>query len=305
MPFPETWSRISVIDYSVVVFSNGNLEAVKHVSSILARTDCTNVIWAVDQDTEVRDFLLDLDPSVNRVLFSPVREGKSSSFNRCLDHILGRVVFLVSCDMDFEPSAFGKTVSRMAAAQADIAITNVKVGSVSNFAERIGNVLWQIRDAELSYMYEKGRLIHGGEFIAICREYLVPIPEMINEDSYQCIMAQFNGARAVYIQEVTVRNYAPSTIGGLIEQRRRINFGYIQIRQKNLPANVMSFMLPGGVGDFAAIIVRYLKKYGRSLIWLPFLLFTETVSNFLARSDYRKGRNYTLWRIVETSKTKV
>ena len=305
MPFPETWSRIAVIDYSVVVFSNGNLEAVKHVSSILARTDCTNVIWAVDQDTEVRDFLLELDPSVNRVLFSPVREGKSSSFNRCLDHILGRVVFLVSCDMDFEPSAFGKTVSRMAAAQADIAITNVKVGSVSNFAERIGNVLWQIRDAELSYMHEKGRLIHGGEFIAICREYLVPIPEMINEDSYQCIMAQFNGARAVYIQEVTVRNYAPSTIGGLIEQRRRINFGYIQIRQKNLPANVMSFMLPGGVGDFAAIIVRYLKKYGRSLIWLPFLLFTETVSNFLARSDYRKGRNYTLWRIVETSKTKV
>lgn len=305
MPFPETWSRISVIDYSVVVFSNGNLEAVKHVSSILARTDCTNVIWAVDQDTEVRDFLLDLDPSVNRVLFSPVREGKSSSFNRCLDHILGRVVFLVSCDVDFEPSAFGKTVSQMAAARADIAITNVKVGSVSNFAERIGNVLWQIRDAELSYMYEKGRLIHGGEFIAICREYLAPIPEMINEDSYQCIMAQFNGARAVYIQEVTVRNYAPSTIGGLIEQRRRINFGYIQIRQKNLPANVMSFMLPGGVGDFAAIIVRYLKKYGRSLIWLPFLLFTETVSNFLARSDYRKGRNYTLWRIVETSKTKV
>ncbi len=305
MPFPEIWSRIAMIDYSVVIFSNGNLEAVKHVSSVLARTECTNVIWAVDQDTEVRDFLLKLDPSVNKVLFSPVREGKSSSFNRCLDHILGRIVFLVSCDVDFEPPVFGETISRMAAARADIAITNVKVGSVTNFAERIGNVLWQIRDTELSYMHEKGRIIHGGEFIAIGREYLAAIPEMINEDSYQCIMAQFNGAKAVYIQEVTVRNYVPSTIGGLIEQRRRINFGYVQIRQKNLPANVMSFMLPSGLGDFAAIIVRYLKKYGRMVMWLPFLIFTETISNFLARSDFRKGRNYTLWRIVETSRTRV
>ncbi len=290
--------------YSVVIFSNNDLDSLKRISEQISAAPCPQVIWAVEGDSEVRDFLNALDPGTNRILFSSTRLGKAAAYNRSHEYISGSIVFLVSADIEFDPEIFKDVLDLMSKTDADLVIPRIEVKQVLSFAERIGSVLWELRDKELEYLNSRGKLIHGGEFIAVRRKFLSRIPDVVNEDSLQCIIAQANGAKAIYTRELTAFNSVPISLAGLVNQRRRIDYGYIQLRRMGFSINVLSFMVSRDLRILFKILGLYIKCNPSKAILLPFLFFIETVGAALGRSDYRHGRSHKLWDVIETHKTK-
>jgi hypothetical protein len=60
------------------------------------------------------------------------------------------------------------------------------------------------------------------------------VPELINEDAFLCLRAEVNGLSVNYLKDGEVHNLVPSNPMNLFQQRRRVNFGHIELKKNRL-----------------------------------------------------------------------
>ena len=267
----------------------------------MSRSSVQQIIWAVEGDPSTGEFLRQLDCRRNIVVFNSRRLGKAAAYNNVFDLINGELVFLISSDVLFDPQIFEKVESYFK--NYDLLIPSVRASHTEGPIRKVSNLLWEIRNTELRFLNSSGSLIHGGEFVAVRKKFLSRIPDVVNEDAMQCICAQQNGARVIYAEDVVIRNFLPSKLSDFIAQRRRINFGYIQLKRMGFRPNVLSFMVTEDFVTFATIMKMFISEHKRKVLLLIVLGMIEIFSRILSTADYISGREHKFWKVISTSKS--
>ena len=267
----------------------------------MSRSGVQQIIWAVEGDPSTGEFLRKLEDRRNIVVFNSRRLGKAAAYNNVYDLISGDLVFLISSDVVFDPGIFEKVESYFN--NYDLLIPSVKASHSEGPIRKVSDLLWEIRNTELRFLNTSGSVIHGGEFVAVRRQFLSRIPDVVNEDALQCICAQQNVARVIYTEDVIIRNFVPSKLSDFIAQRRRINFGYIQLKRMGFRPHVLSFMVTEDFVTFASIMKLFVTQHKRKILLLLVLGMIEIFSRILSTTDYISGREHKFWKAISTSKS--
>ncbi len=289
------------INSTAIVFSNNDLYSVERIYPLLHNSGLNQIIWAIDGDKSIPDFISSHNNQTDIISYSRDRTGKSSAYNRALKLIDNENVFLISSDITFDSSIFQDIMERIG--DHGLALTNVTQVKVNGLIRKAGCLLWCIRDIQLRFFSNNGIPIHGGEFLYIKRKFLEKLPEVVNDDAYQCLLAQKNGAKGVYFGDIEVKNFVPSTLTDLIQQRRRINYGHIQIGRKLERPSSVSFMVLNNSRGTLAIFKKTLKRNKRWALIFPLLILIEIIAKLSAYIDVFTNHDQILWKNIETSKS--
>ncbi|MHB1492723.1 MAG: glycosyltransferase family 2 protein [Thermoplasmataceae archaeon] len=286
---------------TAIVFSNNDLSSVKRVYPIVHNSSLDQIIWAIDGNESIPKFIESFSDNRDVITYSPERQGKSASYNRALRLITNDDVFLISADVVFQPDVFDRICERVNG--VGVALTNVVPMRRDGIIRNIGSLLWIIRDTQLRYFFTHGIPIHGGEFLYLKRKFIEKIPEVVNDDAYQCLNAQKHGAMAAYYEDLEIRNFVPSELMELINQRRRINYGHIELGKKLENPSSISSLFFRNTKVTLSILRMALKRNLKIIGLLPFLLVIEVLSRLSAQIDMLTDHDQILWKNIETSKS--
>ncbi len=259
------------------------------------------IIFAVECCTEGLKLIESLNDDRVTVFYSSRRLGKAEAFNRCIRSVTEELVYLISCDVIFDPSVIDAVDENIDKHHSG-AITNVESLNHSGIVGEASRILWDIRDTELDHFERTAQPIHGGEFIAIRREFLGEIPGVVNEDEYTCLQAQAGGVPLHYIRSLRVFNSVPATFRDYIIQRRRVIFGHMEIREHGLKPSAMNFRMRENFIEFALVLFRLIRRRPGDFFALHVTVILELISHLLARHDRKTRKNHVMWKVAESAK---
>ena len=228
------------------------------------------------------------------------RKGKVSALTSIVPNIGGDIVFLLSGDITFDPLLIKKCEDSFEGT-AGVVTVRVVPSNSSHYTEKVASLMWEMHDLQLSYLSGSGKNVHGGEFICARKELLFDIPEVVNEDAYICIRASKADLSVVYLGDDNVRNIVPSNPIDLFQQRRRVNFGHIEIRKIGWDPMIMDTLMFSDTSLFLRIFIKFLKERKWNLLTLSGAISIEIVSNISARMDLLLGKDHKRWTMVKRS----
>ena len=226
------------------------------------------------------------------------RKGKVSALTSIVPNIGGDIVFLLSGDITFDPLLIKKCEDSFEGTTGVVTVRVVPSNS-SHYTEKVASLMWEMHDLQLSYLSGSGNNVHGGEFICARKELLFDIPEVVNEDAYICIRAPKAGLSVVYLGDENVRNMVPSNPMDLFQQRRRVNFGHIEIRKIGWDPMIMDTLMFSDTSLFLKIFIKFLRERKWDLLTLLGAISIEIVSNVSARMDLLLGKDHIRWTMVK------
>ncbi len=228
------------------------------------------------------------------------RKGKVSALMSIVQNIEGDIVFLLSGDITFDPLLIKKCEESFEGTTGVVTVRVVPSNS-SHFTEKVGSLMWEMHDLQLSYLSGSGNNVHGGEFICARKELIFDIPEVVNEDAYICIRASKADLSVVYLADENIGNMVPSNPMDLFQQRRRVNYGHIQIRKLGWDPMIMDTLMFSDTSLFLKIFIKFLKERKWNIITLLGAISIEIISNISARIDLLLGRDHIKWTMVKRS----
>jgi cellulose synthase/poly-beta-1,6-N-acetylglucosamine synthase-like glycosyltransferase len=228
------------------------------------------------------------------------RKGKSGALRSIIDDISGDIVFMVSGDVIFDPGIVSLCEGKFS---QNVGAISVKVRPINTdrLTERAAEIMWNIHDFQLSLLSSIHKNVHGGEFVALRKEIIKDMPEVVNDDEYLCIKAAEMGREVLYIDDVEVRNFVPSNPFDLFQQRRRINYGHIEIMKMGSDPMVMDSLFFTDPGTFIDIFSKFLKSRRWRLVPLVLSMAIEILSVASARIDMIAKKDHRRWHIVKRS----
>ena len=226
------------------------------------------------------------------------RKGKVSALTSIVPNIGGDIVFLLSGDITFDPLLIKKCEDSFEGTTGVVTVRVVPSNS-SHYTEKVASLMWEMHDLQLSYLSGSGNNVHGGEFICARKELLFDIPEVVNEDAYICIRAPKAGLSVVYLGDENVRNMVPSNPMDLFQQRRRVNFGHIEIRKIGWDPMIMDTLMFSDTSLFLKIFIKFLRERKWDLLTLLGAISIEIISNVSARMDLLLGKDHIRWTMVK------
>jgi cellulose synthase/poly-beta-1,6-N-acetylglucosamine synthase-like glycosyltransferase len=226
------------------------------------------------------------------------RKGKVRALNSIVANIGGDLVFLISGDVSFDPSLVKRCENSFTGTTGAVTV-RVTPSNSDTLTERIGSLMWEMHDVQLDYLSKMNSNVHAGEFICVRKELLRNVPEVINEDAFLCLRAAHNGLSVNYLKDGEVQNIVPSNPFDLFQQRRRVNFGHIEISKMGLDPRIMDTLVFRETSLFLDVFVTFLKEKK----WNPFVLFgaisIEILGILSARMDYLFGKDHRKWTMVK------
>ena len=289
----------------VVLFSYDDLPSLKRIVPKVLSSEVERVVVVCEGSSSLREYLTGLQDPRLHISYQAKRVGKARAYNRSLALLGGSsIVFLLSTDIDFDPSIFQEVLSRFDRPKTGVVVPKVLPLRSQGLSGHMGALLWAVHDTTLARLSSSGSRVHGGEFMAMRRELLVPLPEdVVNDDAYLCLYAESLGFALVDARECTVRNSLPHTLYGLFVQRRRVAFGHLQLVRQGKGPEILTLMVFGrtrALGRAGALLLDTAERYPFEMLWLPFLVLEEVVANLLARRDIRRSGDHSVWRTVSS-----
>ena len=230
------------------------------------------------------------------------RKGKVKALNSISSNILGDIVFLISGDVSFDPSLI-KICEDSFTGTTGVVSVRVLPSNIRNYTEKIGALMWEMHDLQLSILSESGINVHAGEFLCVRKGLLRDLPEVINEDEYLCIEAANNSLSVKYLKDQEVHNYVPSNLVDLLQQRRRVNFGHIQIEKIGWDPRIMDTLVFNETPLFLVIFSTFLKQKKWNVATLFGAVSIEILANLSARIDSYFGKDHRKWTMVKREST--
>ena len=226
------------------------------------------------------------------------RKGKVKALNSISSNILGDIVFLISGDVSFDPSLIKRCEDSFTGTTGVVSV-RVLPSNTRNYTEKIGALMWEMHDLQLSILSESGINVHAGEFLCVRKGLLRDLPEVINEDEYLCIEAANNSLSVKYLKDQEVHNYVPSNLVDLLQQRRRVNFGHIQIEKIGWDPRIMDTLVFNETPLFLVIFSTFLKQKKWNVATLFGAVSIEILANLSARMDSYFGKDHRKWTMVK------
>ncbi len=171
------------------------------------------------------------------------------------------------------------------------------------FTEKIGTLMWDMHDVQLRYLRRIGSNVHGGEFLCVRKGLLRELPEVINEDAFLCIKASKNDLSVVYLEDEEAHNLVPSNLMDLFQQRRRVNFGHLEIQRIGWDPRIMDTLMFNDPSLFLEIFVTFLREAKWNVFTLFGAISIEVLANLSARMDYFFGKDHRKWTMVKRETT--
>ena len=292
---------------------------------ICATTESENTLLLADQILELRDpginllevlvatpnrllanQLAERDPRL-AVLFEKKREGKVSALNKIIKHASGDILVLASADIKIARNTIPILVKGLVENRERGAVdSNVELVNGDKLVmDRIGNILWDTHNATLDELEGQGRLGQvAGDLVAIRRDLIDQLPNVINDDSYIAFRVQQRGFQVKRIHDALVWGAAPRTPTDYIYQRSRVLQGHFQlIKMFGKMPTTFEFQVLWNPKRYLKILVKTVAKLGPAHL-PPLILagFLEFLSLQVALVSALTRKNQRRWRIAETTK---
>lgn len=284
-------------EYSIIIVSYNDGKILQNAVKSAMLSNASRIIICAGGERTDWSFLKGIKDSRVILHREIERLGKYRAINTCLSDATGDFVFILGGDLTFGKDIFDDCIRNF---KPDIGLVSPSVipFHASGFVGVIGRLMWRFHDTELRYMSRKGRNAHAGEFIAVRRELLQQIPQVVNDDAYICLSVKEKGMKVVYVPGISVRNFLPSNLKELTMQRIRVNYGHMQLRSFGFDPAVMSTTLFTNLLDFLGIVKMQFKEKPLDAFLLPAAMFVEGLSILVAARLLRKGVNYSTWPIL-------
>jgi cellulose synthase/poly-beta-1,6-N-acetylglucosamine synthase-like glycosyltransferase len=308
--YTQTILKEETASVTVGICATTELEnALRLTDQILDLNDGRIHIEEVLVATPNRQLATDLserDPRV-AVLFEEKREGKASALNKIIRRATGDVLVLACADIKVARDAIPRLVEDL--------IEHPEWGAVDSIVElvngdkllmdRVSNVLWETHNATLDELDGQGRLGQiAGNLVAVRRELIDRLPNVINDDAYLALSVQEKGFQVKRAHGAQVWIGGPRTPTDYLYQRSRVLQGHLQlIRRFGKMPTTFEFQVLSRPQRYLKLLVKTVARLGPS--HLPPLMiagFLELVSFQVAVISSLTNNGRKPWRIVETTK---
>lgn len=287
-----------IMHSSAIIFSYDSSGDVEYYIKNFEKMGFGRMIICAEGDLNLSDIETLMKGKNVDFIFNRERSGKSASYNNALKHVNSDIVFLVSGDVRFDPDVIIAIEDHMK--EDEIIIPRVIPFETESLAGRIALFMWNVHDTCLD-SDDQDYLKSGGEFQALCSKCLVSMPEVINDDEYLCLTAHLTGMKVRYRRELVVRNWVPETFKGLLNQRIRINYGHLEIKEYFGKSASLSLNFLGNMRKSFKIMKKHFSRYPDDVPYILPALALELVSIAFAYLDMKRSRNHIFWDIVSKS----
>jgi GT2 family glycosyltransferase len=229
------------------------------------------------------------------------RAGKWRAYNRAITKVRGDLVFLISGDIRFDPSAL-EDLARRFEPDVGVVFPRVVPTNVDNAVSRMGAALWDVHDLQIQECERRGLPVHGGELQAVRRELLEPLEGTINDDAFLCLHAAAQGYRVLYDRSAVVFNTVPETVRELVRQRTRVNFGHRQLADQGYAPSTLDRFLWRKPGLCAGVLGRAVVERPANAVRLPLLAGVELLALARGTRDFARGTDHGRWTLVRSGK---
>ena len=235
------------------------------------------------------------------------REGKASALNKILSRASGDILVLASADIKLTKNTISRLVQGLME-NRDWGAVDSRVELVNGdrlLMDRVSTLLWDVHNATLDELDGNGRLGHvAGDLLAVRRDLIDPIPDVINDDAYLALKVQEKGFRVKRVRDALVWIAGPRTPTDYIFQRSRVLSGHLEIiRIFGKMPSTFEFQILWKPKRYLRLFVHTAARLGPSHLLPTFVAgFLEFISFQLAVILSISKRQPKIWRIAETTK---
>lgn len=263
-------------------------------------------VIVVTPNVIIANKLANMDPRLIVVLEAR-REGKMGAVRKVFQNATGEILVLSSADIRAGRHSISQLV-RALASDRNLGVVDSQVELVNGdakLADRVSIFLWELHNEMLDQLDTEGRLGHvAGDLIAVRRNLLGALPDLINDDAYIALETRRKGYLVGRVPNAHVWIAGPRTPADYVSQRSRVLTGHMQlIRALGIVPTTFEFTLPIQPIRNLRVLARVIRKLGPSYLstfavafLLEFVSFHTAVFQFLTR------RKHTPWRIVHSTK---
>jgi poly-beta-1,6-N-acetyl-D-glucosamine synthase len=219
------------------------------------------------------------------------RLGKAHAVNQFLAKSKADIIVMISADV----LPLGNCIDKILEPFNDeeVGMTGCKVKPINGQHSACGNVvrfIWKLHDVT-SKIEPK-----FGELIAFRREAVDFIdPTVIADEAFIEMKVKEFGFKFKYVGDAVVLNRGPETWFELLEQRKRVYEGHLQLREK-YGYNV-STMKTGNL--FRLLRMGYKRTKPQYVV---LAVMVETLARGLGMFSFRTHRSTHVWKILKTTK---
>lgn len=286
---------------SAVVFAYDEERALRRCIPSLLDSDVEEVLVMYGGHDGSKAYLESLSDPRLHLEYENDRAGKWRAFNLAIERVRGEIVFLISGDIAFAPDLLERLESRFAP-EVGLVFPRVIPTNVHDLVSRLGQTLWDVHDLQILTCAEEGMTVHGGEFQAVRRSLLEPLEGVINEDAYLCLRVAARGYRVLYDRGAVVYNTVPETVGDLLRQRVRVNYGHRQLADAGLDPSTLDRLVWQRPDLCLRVLGRAVRERPSNAARLPLLAAFEMWSLLRGHRDFSRGVDHGRWSLVRSGK---
>ena len=234
------------------------------------------------------------------------RRGKASAIDRILHEYRSEILILVNADARLAPGSLGALLTmfrRDGAVQLGCGCP-IPESSRSPTVSRLEDAWWRLHNRTLDALALKGQGNHCcDELMAMKRGFTDSIPKDITCDgSYFGMLAATRGITVQFCSEAIVFVETPSTLRGLLTQRRRNLRGHWQV-SRLFGRNPYTLEALARIDPALAARILMAEFFQRPIRMIAFLAVAipfEIIAHSLARLDGAVGRGFQpVWPMVD------
>jgi len=171
--------------------------------------------------------------------------------------------------------------------------------------DRVSNLLWDVHNRTLDELDGNGRLGHvAGDLLAVRRELVDKLPDVINDDAYLALRVQEKGFQIKRVHDALVWIAGPRSPIDYVSQRSRVLRGHLQlIGLFGKMPSTFEFQVLRKPRQYLGLLVKTVAGLGASQILPMFIAGSlELLSIHVALISSLAKRKHKPWRIAQTTK---
>ena len=230
------------------------------------------------------------------------RHGKADALNKIIQAYSGEYLVFINADANPAKDALSQLMKAILNdPYAGVISAKPVMDSTKQSATGvIEELMWDVHNASSLLLNHMHISNHSSDEMMVVRSNILEFfPNgLVNDGAYIGSRAKSKGYLVKFCENARVRIQTPSTINGLIGQRRRILYGHIQIKQigGNTPKTVESLLITSPKLSIQ-ILGSLLSSNPSRILLLPIAFFTESISGALAIFDSLTSKNkHGVWR---------
>ena len=234
------------------------------------------------------------------------RRGKSSAINEILLRYKGDILVLVNADARLLPGAlFGLLQEFDGNGGVDLACgLPAPDSSADPILDMVERGWWRIHNRTLQTLSDLGAGNHCcDELMAMKRGFAESIPtDLVNDGSYFGVLGALRGSTVRFCRSAVVIVDTPSSLYGLLRQRRRIVTGHHQVTGLlgRSPYTFEGLVTSRPVVAVRILVSELLERPIQTLVFLGIAGPLEMISHLLSFLDRARNPGYKpVWPMVE------